>query len=127
MQPMKAARKKPSGGQRGNSNALRHGFYSRQFQELELKDLDQIVKGGMDDEVAMLRIAIRRVFEHFTEAAESAESPMVKNLIMAQSLSTLGIATTRLAHMLRTKKFLDGGSDDPLEDLITRVLNEVQG
>ena len=46
---------------------------------------------------------------------------------LSQLLTTLEIATMRLVHMLRAQKFLDGGSDDPLEDLIGKFLDDLKG
>jgi hypothetical protein len=119
----KPKRKTKRGGQPGNTNAVRHGFYSRKFQ-----DLGQ-VKGGLQDEIAMLRVSIRRVFERSTELGEefADKGPGDELFALSQLLTTLGIATTRLAHMLRTQKFLNGGSDDPLEDLVGKVLDDLKG
>ena len=124
----KPKRKKQRGGQSGNSNALRHGFYSRKFQDLEVEDLSE-VKGGLQDEIAMLRVSIRRVFERATELGDefAEKGPGSELFALSQLLTTLGIATTRLAHMLRTQKFLDGGSDNPLEDLVRTVLDDLEG
>jgi hypothetical protein len=109
----KPKRKTKRGGQPGNTNSVRHGFYSRRFQDLEVEDLGQ-VKGGLKDEIAMLRVSIRRVFDRATELGDefAGKGPGSKLFALAQLLTTLGSATTRLAHMRRTQKFLDGGSDD---------------
>jgi hypothetical protein len=124
----KPKRKTKRGGQPGNANAVRHGFYSRKFQDLEVEDLGQ-VKGGLQDEIAMLRVSIRRVFERAPELGDefADKGPGSELFALSQLLTTLGIATTRLAHMLRTQKFLDGGSDDPLEDLVGKVLDDLKG
>lgn len=139
---MSKPKKRKKGGQPGNTNALRHGFYSRKFQELEAADLDKI-RAGLVDEIAMLRVSIRRVFDHSTDLAEAIEEikrdlieksatdgdnsqAFSKLNVLSSALSTLGIATTRLAHMLRTQKFLDGGSDDPLEELILEALETME-
>jgi hypothetical protein len=44
------------GGQPGNTNALRHGFYSHSFTLEELQGLDNNVKGEFEDEIALARI-----------------------------------------------------------------------
>jgi hypothetical protein len=87
---------------------LRHGFYSRKFHDLEVVDLGQ-VKGGLQDEMAMLRVSIRRVFERATEFGDefAEKGPGSELFALSQLLTTLGIATTRLAHTLRTQKFLE--------------------
>ena len=54
-------KKRKRGGQPGNLNALKHGFYSRLFREPEIADLDTLAmleSVGVDDlrgEVVMMR------------------------------------------------------------------------
>jgi len=40
------------GGQQGNLNALKHGFYSMQFQEGEIADLEKAE--GLKEEIGMM-------------------------------------------------------------------------
>jgi hypothetical protein len=56
-------RKRKRGGQPRNTNAFKHGFYSRLFSKLELDELDLGVKGELFDEENILRILIMRAFE----------------------------------------------------------------
>ena len=119
----KPKRKTKRGGQPGSTKAVRHGFYSRKFQDLEVEDLSQ-VKGGLQDEIAMLRVFIRRVFDRATELGDefADKGPGSELFALSQLLTTLGIATTRLAHMLRTQKFLDGGSDEGQDHFLGPIL-----
>jgi hypothetical protein len=55
--------KRHPGAQPGNTNALRHGFYSRRFCRAEKDDLQRNLLNNLDDEIALLRVAIRRVFD----------------------------------------------------------------
>jgi len=48
--------KRKRGGQPGNSNNLRHGFYSKSFTLAELRGLDDDIKGEFTDEIALARI-----------------------------------------------------------------------
>ena len=48
--------KRKRGGQPGNCNALRHGFFSRSFTEAEMDDLEKNVKGEFMDEIALARV-----------------------------------------------------------------------
>jgi len=47
---------KRRGGQPGNVNAVKHGFYSRRFRELEAEDLDAALQNGLGDEIDMMRV-----------------------------------------------------------------------
>jgi hypothetical protein len=95
-----------SGAQPGNWNAFKHGYYSRRFNPVELKDLDAVLSDGLVDEIALLRVIIRRVFDF----ASDHESQSLEQ--WSGSLNTLGAACTRLATLLRTNQALGGGGPE---------------
>ena len=49
------------GAQPGNSNALRHGFYSRSFTQAELLNLETGIKGEFSDEIEVARTNAERL------------------------------------------------------------------
>ncbi len=51
------------GGQRGNRNALKHGFYSHTFSRKEIQRLDADIQGEFRDEEEYLRVLIARTAE----------------------------------------------------------------
>ena len=102
------------GGQPGNLNALKHGFYSKHFQKSELKDLEEI--GDLQEEIQMLRVVTRRLLQ---EAISCKDVGELSNL-----LNTLGLAATRLAGLMKTQKFL-GGDEDHTLDVICASIDEV--
>ena len=109
--------KRKSGGQIGNWNAFKHGFYSRRFRPLEVSDLDTVLSDGLVDEIALLRVIIRRVFEFADSDAADLDT-------WTRSLNTLGAASTRLAGLLRTQAILTGGSGNVL-DVLSAAIGEV--
>lgn len=56
------SKKRAPGAQPGNANALRHGFYSRKFKDMDLKDL-AAMSATIEQEIALLRVATRRRYE----------------------------------------------------------------
>ena len=50
--------KRKRGGQPCNTNALKHGFYSHRFNNLELADLGTALSDGLTDEIALLTAAL---------------------------------------------------------------------
>lgn len=104
------------GGQPGNSNALKHGFYSRSFRASESADLLQVDPNNLDDEIRMLKVVARRVLELSEGEAE------YDNVL--KTLSTLGMTSTRIAQLMRTKKILTG-EDQNTALAISQALNEV--
>lgn len=93
--------KRKRGGQPGNLNAYKHGFYSQRFSAGEFSDLSNVLTENLDGEIALLRIIIRRVFEY-----ADSEAATLKDWMM--SLSTLATSATRLAGLLRTQHMLTG-------------------
>jgi hypothetical protein len=47
-------------GQVGNTNALKHGFYASVFKPDEIRKLEKITKAELNDEIALLRVLIKR-------------------------------------------------------------------
>jgi hypothetical protein len=104
------------GGQPGNLNALKHGFYSRQFSKLELSDIDAALDYGLDNEIAMLRVVTRRVFDLAQGFDDLTEA--------TQALGALGLAAARLSGLLRIQSLLEFNSSDT-NSAISRALSEV--
>jgi hypothetical protein len=52
--------KRPSGGQAGNTNALKHGFYASVFKPEELSKLDKGEVRELEDELGFLRTLLKR-------------------------------------------------------------------
>jgi hypothetical protein len=103
------------GAPANNFNALRHGFYSRRFRNTETIDLEELLRTGLDDEIAMLRVITRRTFEIADEATDIDG--------MIKVLGALGVAATRLARLLEAKK--DMGDGDSVMESLSTVLNEL--
>lgn len=103
------------GAQKGNINALKHGFYSERFRNVELEDLLNIPAGSLEDEIAIIRVITRRAANQAEEGGTPAELLEIYNLI--------GEMCMRISAMLRTQKMLSaGGSDlDALYEAIDSV------
>jgi len=111
---------KKRGGQPNNLNALKHGFYSRRFKKLEITDLDTAFEYGLDNEISMLRVITRRVFD-LSEGFDKLD-----NAICA--LNALGLAAARLSSLLRTQFLLEGDTSDLssiISDALANVVNEL--
>ena len=113
---MKQDVKRKPGGQPGNVNAWKHGFYSRRFKALELCDLEAMITNHLDDEIALLRVMIRRVFEAADSEAETLGE-------WEHALGTLGAAATRLANLIKVQQITSGKSQN-IEDLLAEAIGE---
>jgi hypothetical protein len=59
---------KKGGGQKGNQNARKHGFYSRVLDEKEQAEYEKaLLIEGIDEEIAMLRVKIIALIERDPE------------------------------------------------------------
>ena len=104
------------GGQPGNLNALKHGYYSRQFKVGEAVDLEKVDTSGLSSEINMLRVMTRRLFELVGGCGEPEE--------LAGILGTLGTASIRLASLMKTQKLLTGG-DNEIQASFREALEEI--
>jgi hypothetical protein len=110
--------KRRRGAPPGNLNALKHGFYSRQFRQLETADLDVMLETGLESEINLIRVIARRVFDM---------AGVIETLEEGYSLlSALSDAALRLASILRTQSILSGSPyEDHTWDQITRALEDI--
>ena len=106
------------GGQPGNHNAYKHGFYSRYFTHIECRDLEVIKVEGLDDEIALIRIVARRLLE-LVNCAEDVDQ-------VSGALDSLGIANLRLASLLKTRKILTGSSNTDVLKVLASALTAVR-
>ena len=102
-------KKRTRGGQSGNQNARKHGFYSKVLDEAEQLDL-VLATGveGIDDEIALLRVKIKSILEH---------DPENIRLIME--------ATNTLARLIRTRYNITKEQRKGLKEAIGNVLKDV--
>jgi uncharacterized protein YjcR len=113
--------KRPRGAQPGNTNAVKHGFYSRQFRPQEISDLDSILMGNLDDEINMFRIITRRVFDLAVEKKVPKEEELTHWIA---AMEALGKASIRQGNLLRTQHML-GGTGEEMIEVIKAALTDI--
>jgi hypothetical protein len=102
--------KRIRGGQPGNHNALKHGYYSKVFNKKDR--VDYCSAGdveGIDEEIALLRRVIKK-------AASSDDDKQVIILVRA---------TGALNRLIRTRYKLLSGRHDRLKDAIVNVVHDI--
>lgn len=107
--------KRRKGGQPGNLNALKHGFYSRHFNSLELKDLEATLESGLDSEIDLLRVATRRLL---TLTADNKDIDTGIRL-----LTVLGATASRLANLLRSEALLGGNREESVYNQLVAAID----
>ena len=101
------------GAPRGNTNALTHGFYSRQFTRKESRLLDHPAMGCMQDEIILFKIIIDRISRRLRPGAST--------LSFQESVLTLHVvaqAISRLNSLYLTNRLLDATNDDGVITLL---------
>ena len=106
-----------AGAPPGNTNALKHGFYSRRFKRIDLTDLENHSFSGLQDEITMLRVYTRRVIELSTG---------LDNLPDAVSLlRVLSMAMISLSRLMRTQHLLGGDRGDEISLALDQALEQL--
>ncbi len=108
--------RKKKGAQPGNLNAYKHGFYSEHFKSEEIRDLDAYLSNGLGDEIALMRVSAKRILELANTKDLAVEDQI-------SILNAIGLATTRLAGLLRIKNIL-GTEGSESSNAISDALNE---
>jgi uncharacterized small protein (DUF1192 family) len=107
---MEEKTKQKRGGQKGNRNAVKHGFYARIFDEAERLDFSLAVGvDGIDEEIALLRMEIKKAI-----AGGDA-----RNLILL--VKALGA----LEKLLRTRYQITAAQRKGLKEAISNVIHDV--
>jgi hypothetical protein len=102
------------GAPRGNTNALKHGFYSRRFRKSEADDLEQTSFTGLRDEIAMLRVCLRRIVEWGAAIKDFSDAMTF--------MRTISLGTGSLSRLISIQKAI-GGTD--FESVIAQAVSEV--
>jgi hypothetical protein len=107
------------GGQPGNTNALKHGFYTNNFSLAKRRGLEATKTIVLADEIALLRVLIRR----FSEKMLASEGVSLNE--SAQHLAVVSEAMLRLASLLRTNHMLGGSESDTLAEELNLAIQQV--
>ena len=107
-----ARTKRQPGGQPGNLNALKHGFYSQALKEAQSLELDEATALPVDDlsgEIALLRQRILLLLQAAPD-----------------KLELLCLATRAIANLTRTQYHLKGSDAAQLADAMGGVLRSIE-
>jgi hypothetical protein len=92
------------GGQPGNQNALKHGFYSAGFKERELRALDAGSPEGLAHEIELVRVAAMRYLRllHTRAPADDLDAQL-------SALRALSLGAMSINGLVRTQLMLSRG------------------
>ena len=101
---------------KGNVSAVKHGFYGKRFSDEELMDIGRLAVANLslDEEIAMLRVLMRRLLE-------------AEGLGVQEVMELFGRATGQLGRLVERKIRLEsaGKSSRDVESAYERALDEL--
>ena len=102
------------GAPRGNQNALKHGFYARHFDKTDLADLKVASFDGLNAEITLLRVFMRRLIERYQSSDDLSTA-----LAVVRALSIASFSLARLVHLQYS---MAPSASDELHQAIKQVL-----
>lgn len=124
----KTSQRKP-GGQPGNKNAEKHGFYSRQYSAEEASRLQGTDRASLDDEIDLMRVCMDRLaWELDLDAAylpnkDGGQSNLRDDHYLKQ-INTMSLISQSIATLIRTQH-LTRGKGGQVEQTILEALAEL--
>ena len=97
------------GGQLGNINALKHGFYTRRFKKHDLSGVESTSIKGLAEEIALIRIFTRKLIESANPSADLYE--------LAGVLRTICLASATITRIMKAQAFLTNDPSDFYRDV----------
>jgi len=101
--------KRHRGGQPGNINALKHGFYTRRFSQTDLAGVESTDYNGLMEEIAIIRLYARRLIELDNPSADISQ--------VANILRILCLASITITRLVKTSQFLQSSGNSNDSDL----------
>ena len=117
----KTKSKRKRGGQPGNLNALKHGFYTPRFQEGEIEELEKLVDEiDLRSEINMMRVVGSRVMGKISSGA-TLEDIKTCALLLDRCAGRVG-SLARLQQVITGKT---DGLDNALHQALVEVAEEL--
>ena len=105
------------GAQPGNTNALKHGFYSQRFRNGELADLDSFEDTDLQDEIGMLRVYLRRLLEMAEGIDDTRQAAAI--------LDKISLVAVRISTLAKAQHILTGDQDSRVATALSEALADV--
>lgn len=111
---------KRRGGQPGNTNAVKHGLYSKRFSPEEVENLSGM-REGLVDEIDLLRVTLSRINDYIGEID-------IKNLTVENYVALMGLIsknTATVSRLMQVQKALTDSEKAGLGAQLLAALEEV--
>jgi uncharacterized protein YjcR len=108
-----------AGGQPGNKNAQKHGFYSKHFSSTEQTRLSDSDLYSVESDIQLLRVYVSRISELVPLSGQTIKEDDLK------ALNTLSLMTQSISTMIRTH-YLTKGKGGTIHQTIEDALEEIR-
>jgi hypothetical protein len=106
------------GGQPGNQNARKHGFYSRSLTPTDIQDLaDTADPSHLDDEISVMRVLLRDLLTRTPEAQN-----LLQTCELVRAAALLASSITRL---VKTQQVINTLPGNAIADRFFAALSEI--
>ena len=114
---------KRRGGQPGNTNAVKHGLYSRRFDPDEIEALSGMQE-GVKDEIEVVRVTLRRILDYLDIKRVNGVSTMdAEDFAAIMNLVTKNAAT--VGRLMQIDKALNDSANIGIHAQLLAALEEV--
>ena len=110
------------GGQPGNTNAVKHGLYSRKFAPDEVEALSGMQE-GLQDEIDMMRVNISRLLDYARSLSALEKSLKPEDYIALHNVIAKEAAT--VARLMQVNKALNDAQNVGVHAQLLAALEEV--
>lgn len=97
------------GAQLGNTNALKHGFYTRRFKKQHLSGVENTNTKGLAEEIALIRIFTRRLVESCDSSADLYD--------LAGTLRAICLASSTITRIIKAQSIIANDPSDFYRDV----------
>ena len=108
------------GGQPGNTNAVKHGLYSRRFDPEEIEYLSGMQE-GVKDEIEVARVSLARILDFIGQIDPTALK--IEDYVALQNLISKNVAT--VGRLVQVQKALTDSEKAGLGAQLLAALEEV--
>jgi uncharacterized protein YjcR len=107
--------KRKPGAQKGNKNALKHGFYSELLTQKEQARLNKIKEIDLDDEIKLLRSIVYRLRDNMSITDISEDE--------LKAINTLSNIVQVINTTMRTKLLARGGGGEIAQTIMEAIMS----
>ena len=111
---------KRRGGQPGNTNAVKHGLYSRRFNPEEIENLSGM-QDGVKDEIEVVRVSLARILDFINQI--NLTDLTIEDYVALQNLISKNAAT--VGRLMQVQKALTDSEKAGLGAQLLAALEEV--